>query len=217
VLVSERDDVKPWVSAALEEYKVHRAAYLEGLASAQRTLALGITAVGILVAGAFNVWDSSDPLPATLLFLVAIPLVCALVVLQWAGQMLFLVLRHRYLLALESTLRNAYPSGPTTLFTWEDLWAEYFRPTGGKWKPDHRWLTNATVPLFGLVAVGSLVLGAAKGWDDARAVVASAAIVEFVAFATLGIRLLRALSRALPARPHQAVQGVEREQAAVPR
>ena len=160
--MSERDDVKPWVSAALEEYKVHRAAYLEGLASAQRTLALGITAVGILVAGAFNVWDSSDPLPATLLFLVAIPLVCALVVLQWAGQMLFLVLRHRYLLALESTLRNAYPSGPTTLFTWEDLWAEYFgrRHQGsirGAVTPITLLFGGAGPPLAGYVrdAVGS--------------------------------------------------------------
>ena len=103
------------------------------------------------------------------------------------------------------------------MFTWEDAWSEHFAPRGGRWTPDHRWLANATVPLFGLLAAGALVLGAVKGWDDAGAFVVIVAIVEFVALATPAIWLFVALDRALPANPHDPDQVVlhaeERERA----
>jgi hypothetical protein len=85
--MANRHELEPWVGAALEEYKVHRTGFQETLATAQRTLAFGATAVGILVAGAFNVWDTEDRLPPTLLFMVVVPLVSILVVVQWVGQM----------------------------------------------------------------------------------------------------------------------------------
>src|SRR4051794_6662352 len=77
---TESSKLPPWVDGALEEYRAHRAGFLAAQEGAQRTLAFGATTVGILVAGAFNVWRASDPLPATLLFLVVIPLVSTLVI-----------------------------------------------------------------------------------------------------------------------------------------
>ena len=61
-----------WIEAALAEYGAHREEVLAEASGQQHTLALGATVVGILVAGAFNVWD--DQLLATVAFLGAVPL-----------------------------------------------------------------------------------------------------------------------------------------------
>jgi hypothetical protein len=108
--MSEENEPPAWATAALEEYKTHRAAYLESQASDERTLAFGATATGVLIAGAFNVWKLRDPLPATLLFLVVIPTVSSLVIVQWAGQVLQRRHRNDYLLDLEGALKSAFRS-----------------------------------------------------------------------------------------------------------
>jgi hypothetical protein len=182
--MADPQNLEPWVEAALEEYKVHRSMFQETLATAQRTLAFGATAVGILVAGAFQVWDSSERLPATLLFMAFIPLVCVLVIVQWVGQMSLLSARDRYLLQLERHIREAYPRRPrSAFFTWEERYASRYRIAGRVWKPDRRWKINAAMPAFGLLAVGSLGLGVYRGFGEAPVAVVSIGAIEFLVLA----------------------------------
>jgi hypothetical protein len=64
-----------WVDAALAEYEAHRAEVVAEAEARQHTLAFGATAVGIVAAGGFNVWD--EKLVATVAFLAAVPLISA--------------------------------------------------------------------------------------------------------------------------------------------
>jgi hypothetical protein len=194
VAMAETDEVPEWASAALEEYKTQREAILETQGAAHRTLALGITAVGILVAGAFNVWDSPDELPATALFLVVIPVVSALVLVQWAGQMLFLTARGKYVQDVERAIRQAYPSLPKRLFTWEDGFNERHWISGTWWKPDLRWYMHAATIVFQFIAVGSICLGVSKGWERWGFIVLAIGCLVFVALVLIGVWVMRELT-----------------------
>jgi hypothetical protein len=194
VAMAETNEVPEWAAAALEEYKMQRAAILDTQGAAHRTLALGITAVGILVAGAFNVWDSSDELPATALFLVVIPVVSALVLLQWAGQILFLTARGKYVQDVERAIRQAYPLLPEKLFTWEDSFDERHWISGKWWKPDLRWYMHAATVVFQLIAVGSICLGVSKGWEPWGVGVLAIGCLVFVALIFVGVWVMRELT-----------------------
>jgi hypothetical protein len=183
-----------WLNAALEEYKAHRTAFSETRASAQQTLTFGATTVGILVAGAFNVWG--DRLPATLLFLVVTPIVASVVIVQWTGLMLALWESDLYLGELETAIRAAYDPIPPALFTWEDNFFARFRVKGKWWKPDRRWQMNAAITAFPLLAAGSLILGAYRGWQSHPVAVSIVGTIEFAVLAFVAIALLRQLGSA---------------------
>jgi hypothetical protein len=210
--MAETYELPPWGEAALEEYKAHRAAFLDTEAAAQRTLAFGLTAIGILVAGAFNVWDSRETFPSTALFLVVIPIVSMLVLVQWSGQILFLVTRGHYLQNIEHAIRDVYEPPPelhrrppSTLFTWEDKFDKRHGIGGTAWwKPDLRWHMHAGVLVFGLVAVGSLALGWYKGYESSPALTIAIVCVEAVLLISLGLWLTRKLAKEVHRRPASA-------------
>jgi hypothetical protein len=111
-----------WVTGALAEYEAHRAEVLSEATAQQQTLALGATAVGILVAGGFNVWD--DQLVASVAFLAAVPLLSLLILVQWTGRALGLMRVGVYLEGLEDALRTAYSSAPSSVLVWEKTLAK---------------------------------------------------------------------------------------------
>jgi hypothetical protein len=65
------------------------------------------------------------------------------------------------------------------LFTWERRFAERLRIGGPWWKPDLRWQVSAVVPVFALLALGSLVLGVYKGFSSAPVIVCVVGGLEF--------------------------------------
>src|SRR5262245_32645618 len=106
--VATADQEAPaWLDAALDEFRAHRASYLEQRSAATQTLGFGATIVGLLVAGGFHVWN--DRLPATAVFLVLVPLVCGLVGVQWSGLMVLLEEERRYLFGVEQTIKETFP------------------------------------------------------------------------------------------------------------
>jgi hypothetical protein len=60
---------------------------------------------------------------------------------------------------------------------------------GWWWKPDLRWHINAAMPVFGLIAVGSLALGAYKGFESAPVWVGATAGVELLLLVSVGLGL----------------------------
>lgn len=150
-----------WVAGALAEYEAHRAEVLAEAQGQQQTLALGATAVGILVAGAFNVWD--DRLLATIAFLGAIPLLCTLILIQWAGRAFGLMRIGVYLEGLETALRSTYASPPPLpVLTWEKTLVST-RPSKW-WRPHYGWNDFGAVAVFALFAAGSIALGSYRGY-----------------------------------------------------
>jgi hypothetical protein len=103
--------------------------------------------------------------------------------------MLLLGQRNRYLLELEKALKAEYPSGPESLFTWEESFAHRLGIRDRWWKPDLRWHINAAMPVFGFIASGSLVLGAYKGFEAAPVIVVAVGSVEFLVLAGVGLGL----------------------------
>src|SRR6266540_4130644 len=107
-----------WIDAALEEYKAHRAEVLANQQSQHQSLGLGVTAIGILAAGAFNVWGD-DRFVATVVFMAGIPSLTLVVLVVWAGSVLGMMRVGAYLEELETTLRGAYANVPDSVLIWE--------------------------------------------------------------------------------------------------
>jgi hypothetical protein len=145
---AEVEETPGWMDVALADFNARRASLLSVLQAAQNTLALGATAVGILIAAALNVWD--ERLLASITFLVAIPLVCVLVIVQWAGQNILVVQIKAYLEGLERALREARVKVPEPVMTWEEKFSAARRAKQW-WIPDLRWHASAAIFVFVLL------------------------------------------------------------------
>ena len=180
-----------WVEAALKEYEAHRAEILGESAAQQQILALGATAIGIVVAGGFNVWDNK--LVATVAFLAAVPLLSVFVLVQWAGRAYGMMRVGVYLERLEDALR-AELRAPAPVLTWETTLAG-LRP-GKPWHLQAGWNDFGAVGVFALLAGGSVALGAYRGWAGHEAVIAILTIVQGVVIAASVVAVARGVAEA---------------------
>lgn len=155
-------DAPDWRVAALAEYQAHRAEVLAEGQGQQQTLAFGATAVGILAAGAFNIWE--ERLLASAAFLGAIPLLCVLILVQWSGRTFGMMRVGVYLERLENALRAGYAHPPASILMWEQTLAQ-MRPEKW-WKPHHGWSDFGAFSVFVLLAAGSIALGTYRGFAE---------------------------------------------------
>jgi hypothetical protein len=165
----------PWIEAALAEYEAHRAEVLAQGAAQQQHLALGATAVGVVVAGAFNVWD--ERLLATIAFMAVVPILSAFVLVQWAGSTAAMMRVGGYLEALETAIGSSL-SAPAPVLTWEASLAS--RHPDRRWRPQAGWSDFGALAIFALLAGGSLALGAYRGWSGHEVAVTVVTTVEGV-------------------------------------
>jgi len=182
----KEERVAIWVEVALEDYKAQRADELARQQSAQTTLAFGATTVGILAAGAFNIWD--ERLLVSIIFLAVVPLISVAVLVQWAGQMVGIMRLDGYLKGLEKAIRDAHEPVPKPVLTW---WTEelFGRPSEKAWVPDYRWHKHAAITVFGLFSAGSIILGAYRGFAGHGAAIVAIAIIEEVLLAVVALLL----------------------------
>jgi hypothetical protein len=150
-----------WVQAALAEYEAHRAEVVAEGAAQQQILAFGAAAVGIVVAGAFNVWD--DRGVAAVAFMGAVPLLSLLVLVQWSGRTAAMMRVGAYLEAIEEALRTA-TRAPGPVLTWESVLTT--AATERSLRPQAEWADASTVAIFGAIAVASTFVGLERGWED---------------------------------------------------
>lgn len=152
-----------WVDAALHEYDAHRAEIVGEAAAQQQILALGATAIGVAVAGGFNVWD--DELLASVAFLGVVPALCIFVLVQWAGRAAAMMRVGVYLQRLETVLLHEL-SARSPVLTWEETLASM--PAQPPWRLQPGWNDFGAVAVFASFAAGSLALGAYRAWDHAE-------------------------------------------------
>jgi hypothetical protein len=177
-----------WVAAVLAEYAAHRAEVVSEAETQQQTLGLGATAVGLVVAGAFNVW--SDMTLAAVAFLGLVPLLCLFVLVQWVGRSAGLLRVGLYLEYLEDALRTTYPAAPPNVFSWEKTRARTTRQ-GEWWEPSYEWNDFAAIAIFAILAYGSIALGVYRIYDQQRTVAFTLAILEGIVLTAVAARLLR--------------------------
>jgi hypothetical protein len=126
------------------------------------TLALGITAISVLAAGAFNVWE--DRFVATVVFLGAVPLLTAMILLIWASQIWGMLDIGRYLLTLERKIGERVDPKPSTgLMTWEK---QVSHQIAWSREPNYAMHYVAVMGLFGFLTLASIVLGVYRAWDQ---------------------------------------------------
>lgn len=180
-----------WVPAVLAEYEAHRSEVLSEAEAQQQILALGATAVGLVVAGAFNVWDNQ--LLASVAFLGVVPLLCLFVLVQWVGRAAGLMTVGLYLQQLEEALRSAYPSAPPTVFGWEKTRAETTR-RGHWWTANYEWHDVGAIAIFALLAYGSIALGAYRAYDRHEALATVLLVTEILVLTAIAVRFLREIT-----------------------
>jgi hypothetical protein len=176
--VAEGDRRPRWVEAALEEYKAHRAEVLATVQGQHSSLAFGTAAIGILAAGAFNVWD--DRFVSTVVFLVAIPFLTAVVLAMWFAQVIGMLRVGVYLEGLEGALKAQFESEedegvPASVLAWE---AGIREGRSTPWQPRYDWHHFAVVVMFAVLGVASIVLGAYRGFALRPTLVSVVAAVE---------------------------------------
>jgi hypothetical protein len=186
--VSSDESSNGWVTAVLAEYDAHRAEVLSEAQAQQQILALGATAVGLVVAGAFNVWDNQ--LLASVAFLGVVPLLCLFVLVQWVGRAAGLMGVGFYLQQLEEALRTAFPSAPPRVFSWERTRAE---PASREhwWTANYEWHDVGAIAIFALLAYGSIALGAYRAYDRHEAAALVLLVIEILVLTAIAIRFLR--------------------------
>jgi hypothetical protein len=107
-----------WVTAGLADYNARREEVLAGQKAQQQTITLGGVALTIVGTAAFHVWD--ERLLATWAFLAVIPLVCFVVIAQWAAQTTGIKTFGPYLRDLEEKLRCACDAPSEHVLRWEE-------------------------------------------------------------------------------------------------
>jgi hypothetical protein len=188
-----------WVDLALAEYDAHRAEVLATVQAQNSSLTVGTAAIGILAAGAFNVWE--DAVLATLVFLGAVPLLTALVVLLWFSQVIGMFEVGVYLDGLERKLREELRA-PAPVMTWEESIRE---GRAAIRRPQYDWSNYAIVGLLAALAGAALVLGAYRGFGEHPWTVAIA-LLEAAVLGALGAALVGELRRAREVRASEGAR-----------
>jgi hypothetical protein len=179
------DKAPGWVDLAVVEYNAHRSESLQVFAASQQTLTFGASAIGIVITAGVAFW--SQRFTAALVFLIVLPLLSVAVVVQWVGQTIALSHVGFYLERLEDALRSAHDDIPDTVLIWE----RWLRSMQSSKRPDYRWYASATIFVFGLLTLGSIVLGAYRAWQGHETYVLAVSIGEVFALAALAVVLAR--------------------------
>jgi hypothetical protein len=203
--VSAEEGKPDWVDAVLAEYEAHRSEVISESETQQQTLAWGATAVGLVVAGAFNVWGNR--LLVSIAFMGVVPLLCLFVLVQWVGRAAGLLRVGVYLQQLEEALRSAYPAAPANVLVWEKTREESSRQ-GKWWQANYEWQAYGAIAIFAALAYGSIALGAYRGYKGHGTLVLVLVLVEILLLSGLAARFIHEaattrhrLRQQLPASP----------------
>jgi hypothetical protein len=183
-----------WVSAVVAEYQAHRAEVVSEAEAQQQTLALGATAVGIVIAGAFNVWGNR--VLVSVAFLGIVPLLCLFVLIQWVGRAAGLMWVGGYLQDLEDAFREAHPTAPLKVFVWERTLAARQMRRGPWWSANYQWHDYGAVAIFALIAYGSIALGAYRLYATQPTAAIALLTIESLVLTGVAVQLLREVSNA---------------------
>jgi hypothetical protein len=143
-----------WLDLAVEEYKALRTEITETSKAQQWAIGLTLTALGVIVSQASNLWK--DPLLATAVFLIFVPMLVTMMLLVWLAQIGSIIRTGAYLSGVETAVRDAWPGVPDGVFGWERYLRGSERPW---WTHLYEWGHVGVVGLLTLVGAGSIALG----------------------------------------------------------
>ena len=151
----EADGKPAWLDVALEEYKALRAEIIETQKAQQWSVGLGLTAIGIVASQVPDLLR--NPLAATSVFLILVPLVVTALLLVWLSQVGGMFRLGLHLCRLESAVAKAWSSKPDEVFGWETFLGE--RGSRRGWIRLYERGYYGIVGLLTAIAAGSMILG----------------------------------------------------------
>jgi len=144
------------VEVMLEEYRTLRQEVFTSMGTQQSILSFGTAALGILLAGAFNVFG--EPLPAALIFLLFVPLVSHLILVLWMTEVVRMLRAGYFLARIERKVDEL--TDCTDLLSWE-RWA-HARPVPEE-DPDDIRLVLRDVDRQSFQLVSAMLISIALG------------------------------------------------------
>lgn len=142
-----------WIEVALEEYRMLRQEILRAAQARHSIAGHGLIVIGVLFAVAFATWR--EPVPAALLLLVVVPVLCYLLLVVWLGETARMLDAGHALGGLEERIGARFPGEPPPL-----SWASRLRdPAALARAARGRWGGVAVVLLFLFSAACAVVAG----------------------------------------------------------
>jgi hypothetical protein len=168
-----------WVAVALEEYKTLRAESLEAIEQMQRTLQIGVVAIGLITGFGIDTSESGAAVQAGIA--AATPALAAAVLVLWLDELRRSVFAGAHVARIEHRIAERYaPDDPP--LTWETKIQKEFDPDSG-YRYHRHWATAAA--LFAaaapMVATGLVRLGQDHEW--ALFIATTAVVALLLAFA----------------------------------
>jgi hypothetical protein len=186
-----------WLNIALEEYKALRAEILTTMQTQQSTLTIGTAALGVIAAGAFNLWK--EAFVATILFLFVAPFLSKLVLTIWIGEVTRMMRAGRYLHEFETAVHREMPEFPDWVMKWETRLREADPASPiTRWERHYEWNYLAIILMYWSIGVASIVLGAWRaahgGLDWSDQTIVSVALLTAAASLVGLVLILRQLA-----------------------
>ena len=184
------------VNVVLEEYRTLRQEALTSMGTQQSILSFGTAALGILLAGAFNVFN--EPLPAALVFLLFVPLLSDLVFVLWMTEVVRMLRAGYFLARVERRVDELMAH--EDLLSWE-RWA-HARPSATEAPDDIRLVLRdvdrqsfeIVAAMLMSIAIGGIAIGNYEitRFDDSRmAWIAALNVVTLVFSTALAVKAHR--------------------------
>jgi hypothetical protein len=149
-------EAKPiWFELAVQEYNALREEILTTMGTQDGTLRFGAATVGIVLTGAFNVWN--DRLPAALVLLVVVPFLCMMVLIVWLGEVTRMMRAGKHVENLEKVF-EALTVLPRPVMRWERNLRDP-NAANTRWARHYEWNYLAIIFMFWSLGVVSVVAG----------------------------------------------------------
>jgi hypothetical protein len=182
-----------WVAVALEEYKTLRTESLGAIEQMQRTMQIGLVAIGVITGFAVDAADSGAGVQAGLA--TATPAFAAFVLVMWLDELRRAVVAGSHIAKIECRISRRYEDEDPPL-TWESDIAKTYRPRGYRWV--RQWSTAgsvfaATAPVM---AIGLIRLAQEHEWT-------------LFAFAAVAVALIIGLSALYQASVHRGMSKLQ--------
>jgi hypothetical protein len=172
-------DRMDWVAVALEEYKTLRTESLAAIEQMQRTLQIGLVAIGVITG--FGVDASDSPPGVQVAIAIAPPAFAALVLVMWLDELRRAVFAGAHIAGLEHQIAGRY-EGEDPPLKWETGIQAAYDPDQG-YRYVRHWATAAALfAATGPVAVSGLLrLGQDGEWTLFKVAAVGLAIVLLAA------------------------------------
>lgn len=150
-----------WIEVAMEEYKSLRGEISDSLKNQHSIINYGITAIGLVIGFGANLWK--ETIPADIIFLIVIPILCHLIMLVWNGEVNRMSRAGNFIKDIEgkinTVVKSMSPEIEEEALSWETWLRKYKDKNKANKTNKTNWNYYSLITLFLFINIVSVVLG----------------------------------------------------------